>query len=129
MLGARLSSRAKRTAGRLACRGDALHAAAIDWPNLFEEKAGGARSDRLAAAAALDYMRAGDYLTVSKLDHLVRSSTKDLPRYLVSIDEVEARSRLDFLAGLWDGVEPAVECHVQSHLWDDHEGALCRAIQ
>lgn len=58
-----------------------------------------------------------------------RLSTKDLPKFLVSIDEVEARSRLDFLTGLWDGVEQVIESHVQPRLWDEPEDALCRAIQ
>ena len=72
MLVTRLSSQANRTAGRLTQQGDALLAAVIDWPNLFEGKASGARSDQSALVAALDYARAGDYLTVSKLDRLVR---------------------------------------------------------
>lgn len=72
MLVTRLSSQANRTAGRLAQQGDALLAAAIDWPNLFEEKASSARSDRSALVAALDYARTGDYLTVSKLGRLAR---------------------------------------------------------
>ena len=46
-----------------------------------------------------------------------RLKTADLPKYLTSIDEVEARSRLDFLPALWDAAEAAVESHVQPALW------------
>ena len=46
-----------------------------------------------------------------------RLKTADLPKYLTSIDEIEARSRLDFLPGLWDPVEGTVESHVQPSLW------------
>ena len=72
MLETELSSQAHGTADRLIRQGDALLAAAVNWTNLFEDKANGARSDPSALAAALDYARTGDYLTALKLDRLAR---------------------------------------------------------
>ena len=55
--------------------------------------------------------------------------TKDLPDYLVSIHEIEARSRLDFLTGLWDGAEQAVESHVQPRLWAKPDDTACKSLK
>ena len=55
--------------------------------------------------------------------------TKDLPDYLVSIDEIEACSRLDFLPGLWDGAEHVIEGHVQPRLWEKPDDAACQALK
>jgi endonuclease G len=46
-----------------------------------------------------------------------RISTPALTRYLVSIDEVERRSGLDFFARLDDGTEAALEAQVQPAPW------------
>src|SRR5436305_14159384 len=50
---------------------DALTAAACD--RIFREKASGALRERPELAAALDYIRPGDTLVVTKLDRLGRS--------------------------------------------------------
>ena len=55
--------------------------------------------------------------------------TRDPPLYLTSIDDIEARSRLDFLMGIWDGAERAVEAHVQVALWRKPEDEVCRKLQ
>ena len=55
--------------------------------------------------------------------------TKNLPKYLTSIDDIEARSYLDFLTDLWDGTEKAIESHVQPRLWEEPESEPCQAIQ
>ena len=55
-------------------------------------------------------------------------STDDLPKYLTSIDDIEARSGLDFLSHLWDGAEQAVESHVQPRLWEEPEKMPCKDI-
>ena len=55
--------------------------------------------------------------------------TRDLPLYLTSIDDIEARSRLDFLKGIWDGAERAVEAHLQVALWREPEDEVCRKLQ
>ena len=55
--------------------------------------------------------------------------TRDLPLYLTSIDDIEARSRLDFLMEIWDGAERAVEAHVQVALWRKPEDEVCRKLQ
>ncbi|MGB0913132.1 MAG: recombinase family protein [Phaeobacter italicus] len=52
---------------------DALFAAGVDQRHLFEDRASGARDDRPALRAALDYVQAGDVLLVWKLDRLGRS--------------------------------------------------------
>ena len=44
-------------------------------------------------------------------------ATPTLPRFLVSIDEIEQRSRLDFFPLLDDGTETALEETVQPALW------------
>lgn len=53
---------------------------------------------------------------------------EDLPKFLTSIDDIEARSRLDFMPKLWDGSEQAIESHVQPRLWKESENPLCEAI-
>lgn len=58
-----------------------------------------------------------------------RLKTGDLPKYLSSIDDIEARSRLDVLAALWDGAEQAVESHVQPRLWEEPQDPPCNDIQ
>ena len=55
--------------------------------------------------------------------------TKDLPKYLTSIDEIEARSRLDFLKDIWDGAEQIIESHVQPSLWRKPDDELCDDLQ
>ena len=58
-----------------------------------------------------------------------RLKTQDLPLYLTSIDNIEARSRLDFLTRIWDGAERAVESHVQRTLWQKPGDERCRKLQ
>ena len=53
----------------------------------------------------------------------------DLPKYLRSIDEIEARSRLDFLKDIWDGAEQIIESHVQPSLWRKPDDELCDDIR
>ena len=43
----------------------------------------------------------------------------DLSEFLTSIDEIEARSDLDFLANLEDTFEDALEAKVPTTLWPD----------
>ena len=57
-----------------------------------------------------------------------RLKTKDLPKYLRSIDEIEVRSQLDFWSRIWDGAEQAIESHVQPRLWGRPGNAECEAI-
>lgn len=45
--------------------------------------------------------------------------TEHLDQYLASIDEIEARARLDFLSGLADEDEARVEAQKQAQLWDE----------
>lgn len=52
---------------------DALLAAGVDRRQLFEDRASGARGDRPALKATLDYLQPGDVLLVWKLDRLDRS--------------------------------------------------------
>ena len=54
--------------------------------------------------------------------------TRDLAKYLKSIKDIEARSRLDFLREIWDGSEQAIESHVQPRLWGTPRDAECRAL-
>lgn len=54
---------------------------------IFEEKASGARADRPALMAAMDYVRPGDVLVVWKLDRLARS----MKQLLATIDDLQAR--------------------------------------
>ena len=51
--------------------------------------------------------------------------TKDLAKHLTSIEDIEARARLDFLKEIWDGSEQAIESHVQPGLWGDPRDAKC----
>jgi DNA invertase Pin-like site-specific DNA recombinase len=52
---------------------DALISAGVDPRHLFEDKASGARDDRVGLKKALDYVCPGDCLVVWKLDRLGRS--------------------------------------------------------
>ena len=52
---------------------DALINAGIDERHIFEDKASGAKDDRVGLANALDFTKAGDTLVVWKLDRLGRS--------------------------------------------------------
>ena len=54
--------------------------------------------------------------------------TKDLPKFLHSIDDIEDRARLDFLSILWDGAEEAVESYKQPRLWGTPLRAECAAL-
>ena len=51
-----------------------------------------------------------------------------LSGFLASIDEIEARSRLDFLSELRDEVENGIESHMEPGLWDRPVDAACRAL-
>ena len=55
--------------------------------------------------------------------------TKDLPKFLQSIDDIEDRARLDFLPMIWDGAEQAVENHKQPRLWEKPQRADCVALR
>lgn len=55
--------------------------------------------------------------------------TADLPKYLTSIADIEARSKLDFLTGLSDRVENVVESHVQPQLWDRPDDVRCAKLK
>ncbi len=52
---------------------DTLVSAGIDERNIFEDKASGAKDDRIGLAKALEYVKEGDVLVVWKLDRLGRS--------------------------------------------------------
>lgn len=52
---------------------DALISAGIDQRHIFEDKASGAKDDRVGLAQALEYVKIGDTLVVWKLDRLGRS--------------------------------------------------------
>lgn len=54
---------------------DALLNAGVDHRHLFEDRASGARDDRLGLAQVLAYVKPGDVLVVWKLDRLGRSLT------------------------------------------------------
>jgi DNA invertase Pin-like site-specific DNA recombinase len=54
---------------------DALQAAGVAPDRIYSDKLSGAREDRPGLAAALDYARDGDTLTVTSLDRLGRSLT------------------------------------------------------
>ncbi len=43
--------------------------------------------------------------------------TKDLPKYITSVDDVESKTGLDFLEGLEDSVEDFIEAKTQAGLW------------
>jgi len=72
---------------------------------IFEEKASGAKRDRPQLAAMLDHLRAGDVVTVTRLDRLARS-TRDLLDIAERLDAVKAGLRS--LAEPWaDTTSPA----------------------
>ena len=54
--------------------------------------------------------------------------TKDLPKFLHSIDDVEDRAQLDFLPSIWDSAEAAIENHKQPRLWEPPQRAECAAL-
>ena len=54
--------------------------------------------------------------------------TKDLPKYLHSIDDIEDRARLDVLPMIWDGAEAVIENHKQPRLWETPQRAECAAL-
>ena len=51
---------------------DALLTAGVDPPQLFEDRASGAKDDRSGLTQALEFVRVGDVLVVRKLDRLGR---------------------------------------------------------
>ncbi|MDI6029309.1 recombinase family protein [Corticibacterium sp. UT-5YL-CI-8] len=59
---------------------------------IFEEKASGAKRDRPELARVLDHLRAGDVVTITRLDRLARS-TADLLNIAERINEVGAGLR------------------------------------
>jgi DNA invertase Pin-like site-specific DNA recombinase len=59
----------------------------VGCERVFEEAASGAQRDRPQLMAALDYLRAGDTLTVWKLDRLARS----LKQLIETVEELERR--------------------------------------
>jgi DNA invertase Pin-like site-specific DNA recombinase len=77
---------------------DALNAAGVD--RIFDDVMSGARADRPGLAALLDYVRAGDTVTVVALDRLGRSTTQVLATMKTlhdrSIRLVSFREGLDF---------------------------------
>ena len=54
--------------------------------------------------------------------------TKDLAKHLTSIEDIEARTRLDFLKEIWDGSEQAIESHVQPRLWGEPTDDKCTKL-
>ena len=54
--------------------------------------------------------------------------TKDLRKFLRSIDDIEDRARLDVLPMIWDGAEEAIENHKQPRLWEKPQRADCAAL-
>lgn len=52
---------------------DALLAAGVDARHLYEDRASGAKDDRIGLSEALEFVRPGDVLVVWKLDRLGRS--------------------------------------------------------
>ena len=58
----------------------------------------------------------------------LKLETKDLPKFLQSIDDIEDRARLDFLSTIWDGAEQAIENHKQPGLWENPRRAECAAF-
>ena len=59
---------------------------------LYEEKASGTKRDRPQLAALFDHLRAGDVVTITRLDRLARS-TRDLLDIAERLDTVEAGLR------------------------------------
>lgn len=74
----------------LDAQAEQLEAAGADL--IFQEKVSGARSNRKALADALDSLRCGDVLVVTRLDRLARS-TRDLLNILAVVAEREAAFR------------------------------------
>jgi DNA invertase Pin-like site-specific DNA recombinase len=66
---------------------DALIKAGIDPRNIYQDKASGAKSQRVGLRNALDFMQNGDCLIVWKLDRLGRS----LPHLIQIITDLKAR--------------------------------------
>jgi DNA invertase Pin-like site-specific DNA recombinase len=52
---------------------DALISVGVDRRNIFEDRASGAKDDRVGLKEAMDYLKTGDSLVVWKLDRLGRS--------------------------------------------------------
>lgn len=72
---------------------------------IFEEKVSGAKRDRPELAKMLDHLRAGDVVTITRLDRLARS-TRDLLDIAERLDAAEAG--LKSLAEPWaDTTTPA----------------------
>ena len=55
-------------------------------------------------------------------------ATKDLPKFLHSIDDIEDRARLDVLPMIWGGAEEAIENHTQPRLWGTPQRPECAEI-
>jgi DNA invertase Pin-like site-specific DNA recombinase len=66
---------------------DALINVGVDPRHLFEDKASGARDDRVGLKQALEFVREGDCLVVWKLDRLGRS----LPHLLSIVTDLQKR--------------------------------------
>lgn len=66
---------------------DALLAAGVDSRNIFEDRASGAKDNRLGLKACLDYLTDGDILVVWRLDRLGRS----LPHLIEIVTELRSR--------------------------------------
>ena len=66
---------------------DALIKAGVDPRNIYQDKASGAKSQRVGLRNALDFMQKGDCLIVWKLDRLGRS----LPHLIQIITDLKAR--------------------------------------
>ena len=64
---------------------DAL--ASVGCTKVFEDRASGAKADRVGLRSALDYVRDGDVLIVWKLDRLGRS----LPHLIETVTSLEKR--------------------------------------
>ena len=54
---------------------------------------------------------------------------EDLPKYLTSIDEIERRTNLDFLSGIWDRSEEVIESYVQPELWAEPQDSECSDLK
>lgn len=66
---------------------DALIKVGVDSRNVYQDKASGAKSQRVGLKNALDFMKKGDCLIVWKLDRLGRS----LPHLIQIVAELKAR--------------------------------------
>jgi DNA invertase Pin-like site-specific DNA recombinase len=66
---------------------DALIKVGVDSRNIYQDKASGAKSQRVGLKNALDFMQKGDCLIVWKLDRLGRS----LPHLIQIVAELKAR--------------------------------------